>query len=174
MKPRLKPVVYTTHVYSRGSQNTTQQMLLLKAMQVTQDPKQLRAMIGVKTVADVYRTLDKLSMRKEYHSALLKLGIDFDFIASGIKDIAESGEKDGDRLKAFQTLLKSIGLDKYDGEGGSSGSSWEEELLKSIETKKDEPTKELAPHYEVITPVIPESARKQREDEAEALGSIYE
>jgi len=45
-------------------------MLLLKALKVTQDPTELKKMIGVKTVAEVYRTLDKLSLRKEYHKAL--------------------------------------------------------------------------------------------------------
>ena len=69
-KTRLRPVVYTTNTFKRGSQNTAQQIFLLKALQITQDPKKLRDMIGVKTVADVYRTLDKIAMRKEYHEAL--------------------------------------------------------------------------------------------------------
>lgn len=131
-------------------------------------------MIGVKTVAEVYRTLDKLAMRKEYHNALANLGIDFTFIAQGLKDIAMAGEKDGDRLKAFQTLLKSVGMDKYDGEGGSSGSSWEDELMKNIEAKKDEPVKPaLNAPYEVNTPKVPASVQKQRDEEAEMLKGIY-
>jgi hypothetical protein len=80
MKIRLKPVIYTTNTYVSGAKNDIQQKMLLKALQITQDPKKLREMIGVKTVAEVYRTLDKMSMRKEYHNALAKSGISFDFI----------------------------------------------------------------------------------------------
>lgn len=174
---RLKPVVYTTHTFNSGAQNTTQQMLLLKAMQVTQDPIKLKQMIGVRTVADVYRTLDKMSMRKEYHKALEKRGISFDYIVGGIKNIAEYGEKDGDRLKAFQTLLKSTGMDKYDDSVGAGEGSWEEVLLKKIEAEKAAPAQIAAPvipTYEVTKPIVPESARKAMEEEAEVTSSIYE
>ena len=178
MNIKLKPVVYTTSYFKRGSQNTAQQLFLLKAMQVTQDPQKLRAMIGVKTVADVYRTLDKISMRKEFHEALSRQGISFDFIVKGIKDIAISGEKDGDRLKAYQTILKSVGLEKYDSDGGVGQGTWEETLLKKIEDNKSS-TKELAAgdgpvEYVVTQPVMPESVRKQKEEDDEALSSIYE
>jgi hypothetical protein len=177
-KIRLRPVVYTTSYFKRGAQNTAQQMFLLKALQVTQDPKKLKQMIGVKTVAEVYRTLDKLAMRKEYHSALARAGISFDFIVNGIKDIATSGFKDGDRLKAYQTLLKSVGLEKYDSESAGVSGTWEEELLKSIEAQKSKelssPTPSEPEKYDVKFPEVPESARKAKEEEAEMTSSIYE
>lgn len=123
MKPieqkKLKPVVYTNNYFRRGYQNTTQQMLLLSALQITQDPNKLKEMIHVKTVAEVYRTLDKLAMRKEYHEALNRLGISFDYIASGIKNIADNGFKDSDKLSAFKVLLKSVGMEKYDADSYS-------------------------------------------------------
>lgn len=176
-KIRLRPVVYTTSRPQRGAQNTTQQLFLLKALQVTQDPKKLRQMIGVRTVADVYRTLDKISMRKEYHEALARQGISFDFVVKGIKDIAEKGYKDSDKLKAHQILLKSVGLDKYDSEGGVGQGTWEDALIKSIEAKKTFPSLKEAdeiPEYEVIRPETPESVKKMREDEKEVIGSIYD
>jgi hypothetical protein len=177
-KIKLRPVVYTNNYFKRGAQNTAQQMFLLKALQVTQDPQKLRQMMGVKTVAEVYRTLDKLAMRKEYHSALARAGISFDFIVSGIKQIALTGFKDGDKLKAYQTLLKSVGLEKYDSESAGSSGTWEEELLKSIEAQKDKKTgvqkTDALEKYDVKFPEIPESARKAREEEAEMTSSIYE
>lgn len=177
-KIKLRPIVYTSNYFKRGHNNTTQQMFLLKALQVTQDPKKLREMIGVKSVAEVYRTLDKLAMRKEYHEALSRSGISFDFIVSGIKDIAQTGFKDGDKLKAFQILLKSVGMEKYDNESGGSSGTWEEELLKSIEAAKtkegDTVTEAPQLQYEVKTPIVPESARKAQEDEQEMTSSIYE
>ena len=64
-KIKLKPIVYSSNAFKSGHQNTAQQMFLLKALKITQDPKKLREMIGVKSVAQVYQTLDKLAMRKE-------------------------------------------------------------------------------------------------------------
>jgi len=179
-KIKLKPVVYTTASrYQSGYQNTTQQMFLLKALKVTQDPKQLRDMLGVKTVAEVYKTLDKLAMRKEYHSALSRLGISFDYIAGGIKGIADSGEKDSDRLKAFQTLLKSTGMDVYKEDTTAITGTWEEVLLARIEASKEvekETVKKIdgVIQYEVIKPKVPESARLAQEDEEELTSNLYD
>ena len=151
-------------------------MILLKALQVTQDPKKLKEMMGVKTVAEVYKTLDKLAMRKEYHDALSRSGISFDYIVKGIKGIADGGEKDADRIKAFQTLLKSVGMDTYkEVEGGTTG-TWEEVLMKKIEEDKAlGAQQQLAlPEYEVKQPVVPESVRAAQEEEREMTSSIYE
>lgn len=176
-KPKLKPVVYTTSYFKRGYQNTTQQMLLLKAIQVTQDPEKLRQMMHFKKVAEVYQTMDKLVMRKEYHEALARNGISFDYLTGGIKKIAETGFKDADKLKAFQILLKSVGMDKYENADGGDSGTWEEELIKSIEIgkNKDGEKKLSAPEkYDVKQPEIPESARIAQEDEDDITSSIYE
>lgn len=183
-KIRLKPVLYSTdskNKYENRRQNTTQQIFLLKALKITNDPKKLREMIGVRTIADVYRTLDKLAMRKEYHAALSRSGISFDFIVEGLKDEATGGDKSADRIKALQVLLKSLGLDKYDSDAGVSN-SWEEELVKSIEkdkAKELEAPKEAVEvtgtdEYEVKTPDVPESMRKMREEEDKLFKGIYD
>lgn len=174
---RLKPIVYTANYFKSGAQNTTQQMFLLKALKITQDPKKLREMIGVKSVAEVYRTLDKLAMRKDYHEALAKAGISFDYIVGGIKGIADEGFKDADKLKALQTLLKSVGMDVYKEDTTAISGTWEETLLKKIEEeKKDSGIKKLAApiQYEVKQPMIPESAKKKQEEEEEMSSSIYD
>jgi hypothetical protein len=127
-------------------------------------------------VAEVYRTLDKLAMRKEYHEALNRCGISFDYITKGIKGIADSGEKDADRLKAFQTLLKSVGMEKYDIETVGTEGTWEEALLKKIEEEKADGgyiDSGLEP-YKVIEPETPESEKIKQEDEAIVTGSIYD
>ena len=177
-RQRLRPVVYTSSRFEKHSDNRTKQLMLLKALQVTQDPEKLRVMLNMRRVADVYRTLDKLSMRREYHDALTRLGISFDFIAGGIKDIAVSSEKDDTRLKAYQTLLKSVGLEKYDSEGGVGAGSWEEVLLQKIEEGKLSPGQpqelEAPPIYDVTPPIIPESVKKMHADEDEMTSSIYD
>jgi len=130
--------------------------------------------MGVKTVAEVYRTLDKLSIRKEYHEALARAGFSLDKVVEGIAVIAETSEKDDTRLKAYQTIMKSIGLDKYEDSDVKSGGSWEEELLKSIEMSKNNP--EIAApqeHYEVDVPEVPDKVKKIRDDEEELTKSIY-
>ena len=128
--------MFTSNTISRGAQNTAQQLFLLKALQITKDPNELRKMIGVKTVAEVYRTLDKLAMRKEYHAALIRSGISLDFIVGGIKEIAVGGFKDSDKLNALKTLLTSLGMDKYEDDGGQTRGSWEEILLEKLEEEK--------------------------------------
>lgn len=175
-KINLRPVTYTTNTFKVGAKNNAQQMFLLKALKVTNDPNELRKMIGVRTVAEVYRTLDKLAMRKEYHAALSRSGISFDFIVDGLRNEATGPGKAADRIKALTVLLKSLGLDKYDSDAGSS-SSWEDELMKSIEKDKtkqiDAPTV-VDVEYEVATPEIPEAMRKMREEENLLSKGIYD
>ncbi|MCK5158506.1 MAG: hypothetical protein KAR08_05090, partial [Candidatus Heimdallarchaeota archaeon] len=100
------------------------------------DPNELRKIIGASRIADVYRNLDKLAIRKEYHQALVDNGIDFNFITRGIKELAEGGDTDKVKLASFQTLLKSIGLDKYEKQEEMS-KGWEDELLEASKRNKE-------------------------------------
>ena len=173
---KLKPVVFVQGRYGYNNQNTTQQILLLKALQITQDPTELRRMIGVKSVADVYRTLDKIAMRKEYHEALAKNGLTFEYIADKLKTTIDNADKDGDRLKGVAILLKSIGLDKYE-ETSIGGGGWEETLLKlnkEAEEGKKEKVIKGVPEYDVIEPPMPEEIRKAKEKANKESKSIYE
>lgn len=175
MVKKLKPIIYTSNTYAIGSAQHSQQVILLKALQVTTDPKKLRQMMGVRTVAEVYRTLDKLAMRKEYHAALERSGISFDYITNGLKNIADTGFKDSDKLNALKVLLKSLGMEKYEASDQGSSGTWEEELLKTLEQKKE--VKALsAPdtEYDVKVPEMPEAMKKMRQKEAEITKGIYE
>ncbi len=171
---------------SVARESNARQILLMQAMKVTQDPEKLRQMIGVKRVADVYKTLDKMAMRREYHKALENAGVSFDFLVAGLAAEATNGEKSRDRIQALSILLKSVGMDKYDAEeGSSSGGTWEQELIKTLEAEKQDkksataalPSADLAnldTDYVINTPVIPASARAKRDEENAAFGSIYE
>jgi hypothetical protein len=171
---RLKPIVMTTSVGNRHAQNHTQQVVLLKALQVTQDPKKLKQMIGVRTVAEVYRTLDKMAMRKEYHESLARAGLTIDVVTAGLAQLATNGEKEDTRLKALQTVLKSLGLEKYDSSDIPAGGTWEEELLKSIEKAPEAAALPAATQdYEVVQPEMPERMKKMRQEEEELTRSIY-
>lgn len=172
---KLKPVILPdAGKGDRYTQNDTQQKMLLKAMQVTNDPKKLKEMIGVRTVAEVYRTLDKMAIRKEFHEALDRAGISFDFIVNGIKDIASTAEKPSDRLKAFQIMLQTLGLDKYEQEATQGGGSWEDLLLKAADKEGEEQAVlPEAEDYEVVQPVIPESVKEKRDREKRASESFY-
>ena len=177
----LKPVTFINATYTRYKQNTAQQLLLLKALKVTQDPERLRQMIGVKKVADVFRTLDKMTLRKEFHKSLTKCGIDFNYIVSGLKKEVESAESAKDRIAVYQTLLKSLGMDRYE-DVGEGGAQWEDAFLKSMEKNKEvspangnkligesKPTDD----YVVVEPEAPEGVRKKMEEENEAAKSLY-
>ena len=174
MNFKLKPIVFIKGQYGYNAQNTTQQIMLLKALRITQDPKKLREIIGVQSVADVYRTLDKIAMRKEYHSALAKFGITFDYIVENIKHEIDNAKKSSERLMAINILLKSIGLDKYE-ETAIGGGGWEEALLKiSEEKEKIDKNNSTDIEYEVTQPVIPESVRIAKEKEKLEGRSLYE
>lgn len=171
---KLKPVIFIKGQYGYNAQNTAQQIMLLKALRITQDPKKLREIIGVKSVADVYRTLDKIAMRKEYHAALAKFGITFDYIVENIKKEIDTAEKSSERLMAINILLKSIGLDKYE-DTATGGGGWEDVLLKISEEKDKKDKRDSADaEYEVIQPVIPEAVRIAKEKEKQEGRSLYE
>jgi len=172
MNKKLKPVVFVQGKYAYNNQNTTQQIMLLKALQVTQDPKKLKELIGVKTVAEVYRTLDKMAMRKEYHSSLAKNGITFDYVVKGIKTEIDTADKASDRLAGLNMILKSIGLDKYE-ESSVAGGTWEETLLKIKAEKEQQGEQIKLVEYEVDVPEMPEHIRIAKEKANKEAGQIY-
>ena len=165
MNTKLKPVVFVQGKYPYTAQNTGQQLMLLNALKVTQDPKKLREMIGVKSIAEVYRTLDKIVMRKEYHSVLVELGMDFEYIARGMKKEIDGADKASDRLNALNMLLKSIGMDKYE-ETSTGGGNWQDallELAKETESSNGVLPVVDVPEYKVVVPPMPEALRIAKE-----------
>ncbi|MFA5696173.1 MAG: hypothetical protein WC917_01770 [Bacilli bacterium] len=169
---KLKPVVFVQGKYAYNAQNTTQQIMLLKALQITQDPKKLKELIGVKTVADVYRTLDKIAMRKEYHAALAKTGITFDYVVKGIKTEIDTADKASDRLAGLNMILKSIGLDKYD-ETSVGGGSWEDTLLKIKAEEEEKGELPKVVEYEVIEPEMPAHIKAAKDKANKESGQLY-
>jgi len=172
---KLKPVTFVSGRYQHNAQNTTQQIMLLNALKITQDPKKLREMIGVRTVADVFRTLDKIAMRKEYHRALDKQGISFDYVVEKLKAEIDHGFKSADKLKAIGMLMKSIGIDKYE-ESSVGGGSWEDALIKASETNTlpQNRESETIADYEVKVPELPASMKDIKDKEKRSGQSLYE
>ena len=175
-----KPVVFVGgNSQKSGSfynQNTYAQNLLLKALSMgITDPEELRKAAGLKRVAEVYRTLDKIAIRKEYHDALARNEIDLDFITKGFKELAENST-DKIKLGSLNSLLKSLGLDKYEKQE-ETGKSWEEEIIKSSKTKNDiidgEVVKDDIDKYEVITPEVPAEELKRQEEEKRLGKELY-
>ena len=171
-----KPVTFVGGGNLFHSQNTYAQNILLKALsQGVTDPNELRKIAGLNKVADVYRSLDKLAIRKEYHEALVENGVDLDFITKGLKRLAEEGT-DKIQLGSFNTLLKSIGLDKYEKQE-ESGKSWEEEILKVAKVKDDvidgEIIEDKVKDYKVIVPEIPAEELTRQIEEKKLGRDLY-
>jgi hypothetical protein len=176
---KYKPLtIFITPGNQKQRSNVFQQNLLLKALQRTTDIKELRQVAQFHSDAEVYRTLDKLSIRKEYHEALGRNGLGLDTIVGGLKDLCVNADKDDTKLKAYQFLLKSIGLDKYEVDE-TPGKNWEELLLKINEREQAEHKKlpeftEGKVLYEVDTPAIPPEVLARKEKDREMNESISE
>lgn len=179
---KFRPISFSTITKGKFSPKVFQQNLLLKALRYTNDLNDLKKVAHFHTEAEVLRTLDKLAIRKEYHEALAKNGMGPDAIVAGIKDVALTADKAGDRLKAYTTILKSLGLDTYD-TAEEGGKDWEEILLKINDREREDADKLLASGgtsviegqvYEVKIPEIPESVRVQKEKDKSIEQSIYD
>lgn len=175
---KFKPISFADATSGPFRPRLFQQNLLLKALSHTSDLKDLKKVAHFHTEAEVLRTLDKLAIRKEYHEALAKNGFGPDKIVAGIKEVAETAEKAGDRLKAYQTILKSLGLDTYEAVE-SEGKNWEELLLKIHDKEmelleKEEENIIEGEIYKVEQPKIPESVKKQREEDGTVERSLYD
>lgn len=156
-------------------ENKYAQALLLKALsEGVTSPKELMKASGLQKVAQVFRTLDKMSIRKEYHAALNASGLSFEKIVNNIKEIGENGDSDTVKLKAWTVILKSLGLDKYEGEG-ESGKSWEESILKLTEggTKALDTKQTVEGKYEVIVPQMPKEEADRRKDDKDFADELY-
>ena len=152
--------------------------MLLKALsEGITNITELKKITGMRTAAEVYRTFDKMAIRKEYHNALAKNNISLDYIVTGIKDLCDSAQKDEVKLKAYQTLLKSVGLDKYNDEEVASD-NWEDALIKAIdgaEIKSKKVDGDLeGEEYEVKQPEMPDTLRKKKEDEHDWEKHLYD
>jgi len=172
----LKPVVFVQGDRPFYRQNTYAQVILLEAMQNgINDPRELRKLAGLQKVADVYRTLDKMAIRKEYHEALSRVGVSLDSIVTGIKSLSEKSSSDATRLKAYQTLLRSLGLDKYEKQE-DTGKGWEEVIL-GLHKQEEEGVVAIEGEfetYDVNTPITPDE-EEQRRIKERALGKqLYE
>lgn len=99
--------------------------------------------------------------------------MDFTWIAKGLKVEAETAEKSADRIKALQIVLKSLGMDKYEDVQADTG-SWEDLILKSSDKAKEIEAPIQDVEYAVTVPVMPDSLKKQKEDEGVIGRNLYE
>ena len=83
----------------------------------------------------------RTAMKTELKPVLEKLNIDSSFVLSGIKDIASSGEKDSDKLKALFELADILGLKETQKEitaiGGAVFKGFLPEDAEVIEDRKE-------------------------------------
>jgi hypothetical protein len=172
---KLKPAIFIRGSYTYDRANKVQESLLLKAMGKSDNPKVWKKMAGIQKMSELWKTLDKLSIRKEYHKALVRNGVDLDTIVEGIADIAKNGTETN-RLKAWQTFLKSVGMDEYKIEEGGGGTGWED-MMRNIIEESPNGKSELdtgIEEYDVIEPEIPEEEQERMKEEREVGKSLYE
>lgn len=128
----------------------------------------------MRSAAEVYRTLDKMQLRKEYHEALSGAGIDMPYIVAGLKNLVDNSTSDKIKLGGLQTILKSIGLEKYEKQE-EDGKNWEELVLELSEEKSEENFIDTlkVDDYEVVAPPLPESVEKRQKEERDEADELY-
>ncbi len=171
----MKPVIFLSDKRQYYRQDNYVQNILLKALsQGITDPKELKKLAGLSKVADVYRSLDKLAIRKEYHNALVENGVDLNFLVSKLKGLVTTSKSDVVKLASLQTFLKSIGLEKYEKQE-DTGKGWEEAILaiSGSENNKNE-DEVIKADYEVKTPIVPESELLRQKREKAQGKDLYE
>lgn len=180
MKTRSRPIIIfdnsARHRNSPIRANFEKQNLLLKGMLVhAGDLKQASKYAGIKTMAEAYRTLDRLALRKGYYEALDRHDISLDFIVAGIKNVAVNGDLDSVKLKALQVLLKTLGLDSY-GKDEEGGKGWEEIIAKAAKERGNTADKlpEAGGKYAVNIPTPPQEEIIKRKEESDLGKELYE
>jgi len=172
----LKPVVFVQGSKEFYRPNYYVQNILIKALsEGITDPKELQKIASLEKVADVYRSLDKLAIRKEYHEALARNNISLDYIVENIKGLADNARREEVQLHSLQTLLRSLGLEKYERQE-SGGKNWEE-LIREVNEGKGREENDFIDgevEYEVITPEVPNEEKEIRRKEAALGKELYE
>lgn len=168
------PVVHGGANHGSVNQDDYAQRMLLKAMgDGVTDPDELRKLAGLHSAAQLYRTLDRLAIRKEYHAALDRNGLTLDKIVASIMDIGYTSDSDNTRLNAWITLLKSLGVDRYEAVE-SQGKSWEALLVEAAEKRIGAPKQEaIAVDYEVVVPQMPKDEEERRVKEKQEADEFY-
>ncbi len=176
-KEKLKPVVFIKGQYNYNRANNFQQNLLLRALTKTSNPDELKKMVGIRTKVELFRTLDKLALRKEYHRALQENGVDLNSIVSNMKAISEQADSStrglGIKLNVEKTFLKSLGLDEYKEAPIEATKSWEDIVRKQIESGENNKNEEDE-YYEVEVPKIPDDMQEKIDREAKMGKDLYE
>ncbi|MFA6385950.1 MAG: hypothetical protein WCW29_04365 [Candidatus Paceibacterota bacterium] len=180
-----KPIIFVQGEKKFYAPGTHIQNIILKALsEGITDPNELKKIAGLRTAAEVYRSLDKLAIRKEYHEALARNGISLDYIVDGIKKIIEDGSSEKVKLGALQTLLESLGLKKYE-QQEESAKGWETVVLKALEKEQQDKgsAKEIIEgeevvngefeEYKVIVPEEPKEETDRREEEDKLGRELY-
>lgn len=153
--------------------NYFKQNLLLKGLMLKPTLEGAMKYAGIKSAAEAYTILDRLAMRKEYHEALARYGVDFDFIVSGLKNLAQDAKVDGVKLNSFRLFLQSLGLATYEKEE-SGGKGWEELVARAITAEKEAATKQLpSTQYPVKVPEKPTFVRKNQQMEKDLAKNLY-
>lgn len=173
---RKRPLIIFDDSYKRGKAaqaNIRGQNLLLKGMIMTGSIEKAAEFAGIKTAVELYRTFDRLALRKGYHQALADEDIDLRWIVRRLKDHAD-GASGMISIQALRMLLTSLGLNKYDvAEEGQK--NWEDTLLE-ISNKYEAEAALPAPSqaYMVNKPAEPEKAKQMRLKEQKIGKELYE
>jgi len=169
-----KPISFIQGTQEHYRENDYAARIILKALsEGITDINELKKLAGLSKAAEVHRTLDKMGIRKDYHEALVLAGIDMPFLASKLKQLITDSKSEKIQLESINTVMKSVGLDKYEAVD-DSGKGWEE-LIKNASGNVLEIEAEAieTADYEINEPEMPEEEMVRNDAEKKLSQDLY-
>lgn len=168
-----RPLIIFDDSFKRGKAGQAgikRQNLLLKGMMIHGNMDKATHFAGIRSAVELYRTFDRIQLRRGYHEALADEDVDLRWIVNRIKKHADSPNGQV-ALSGLRMLLGSLGLNRYDvAEEGHK--NWEDTLLQLSESydSKEQPLTA----YKVNPPQVPEASKLMRQKENKIGKELYE
>ena len=172
---RKRPLIIFDDNLKRGKSaqaNIRGQNLLLKGMIMTGNMDKAAELAGIKTAVELYRTFDRLALRKGYHKALDDEGVNLNWIVQRIKGHAD-GPSAQVSMQALRMLLTSLGLNQYTVEEEGQ-KNWEDTLLKISNEYESKQLSAPTASYTVNVPKEPAKNKEMRSKEQQIGKELYE
>lgn len=159
---------------ARARSRTAAAELVMKGLsEGITDPEELKRLSGIKRSADLMVTMDRLSLRREFHEAMYRAGLTPDKLMTTLSDHVDSTDAKVS-IKAVEVTLKMLSMFRPESSSGDV-KSWEEIVLEKATAIQEGDMKQISqPVYDVKIPEVPPDMAEMAEqvrNEGRSIGS---